>query len=97
MNATPLGLKKNDPKVISETWIPAAHFGKKFFMDLIYNPSETPFLKVARRKGHRTLNGLGMLLYQGARAFEFWTGRKAPVAVMRQALIQALKGKEKKK
>ncbi len=96
-NATPLGLKKKDPRVIPEDWIPEGRSGKKVFMDLIYNPAETPFLKTARRKGHRTLNGLGMLLYQGARAFEHWTGRKAPVVVMRQALFQALRGTENKK
>ncbi len=96
-NATPLGLKEKDPRVVPEDWIPEGRAGKKFFMDLIYNPAETPFLRAARRKGHCTLNGLGMLLYQGVRAFEYWTGRKAPVVVMRQALLQALRGKRKMK
>jgi shikimate dehydrogenase len=91
INATPLGLKAQDPKVVPERWVPSGRSGKKFFMDLIYNPAMTPFLKIAKRKGHRTLNGLGMLLYQGARAFEYWTERKAPVGVMRQALLEALK------
>ncbi len=106
INATPLGLKLQDPLVVPEAWIPKmerakaalrgrasrkAGCGSKFFMDLIYNPALTPFLKAAKKKGHRTLNGLGMLLYQGARALEYWTGRKAPVGVMRQALLQALK------
>lgn len=94
-NATPLGLKEKDPRVIPEDWVPEGVSGKKLFMDLIYNPEETLFLKAARRKGHRTLNGLGMLLYQGVRAFEYWTGRKAPVVVMRQALLQALREKRK--
>ena len=92
INATPIGLKSQDPRVIPEEWIPRSHAKKVFFMDLIYNPSMTPFLMDAKKKGHKTLNGLGMLLYQGARALEHWTGRKAPVAVMRQALLQALKG-----
>ena len=95
MNATPLGLKPHDPLVVPESWIPKAGAKKQFFMDLIYNPAMTPFLKTARRKGHKTLNGLGMLLYQGARALEYWTGRKAPVGVMRQALLQALNEKGK--
>jgi shikimate dehydrogenase len=93
INATPLGLKPQDPKVFPEGWIPKG--GAKFFMDLIYNPAMTPFLKAAKKRGHRTLNGLGMLLYQGARALEHWTGRKAPAGVMRQALLQALEGKGK--
>lgn len=93
VNATPLGLKKEDPRVVPEPWIPPSKAGRKLFMDLIYNPAETPFLKTARRRGHRTLNGLGMLLYQGARAFELWTGKRAPVPVMRQALLRGLEGK----
>ena len=101
INATPLGLKSQDPKVVPESWIPQAgrvrgrvskktSCGPKLFMDLIYNPAVTPFLKMAKKKGHRTLNGLGMLLHQGARALELWTGRKAPVGVMRRALLNAL-------
>lgn len=95
INATPLGLKAKDPSVVPEAWIPRGRAKKMFFMDLIYNPAQTPFLKIAKKKGHKTLNGLGMLLYQGARALEHWTGRKAPVDVMRQALLQALKEKGK--
>jgi len=93
INATPIGLKSGDPRVVPEGWIPSSRTKKIFVMDLIYNPAMTPFLKSAKRKGHRTLNGLGMLLYQGARALELWTGRKAPVDVMRRALLQALEGK----
>lgn len=109
INATPVGLKPQDPSVLPEGWVPRAGSkgilqgrpskragcGPKFFMDLIYNPAMTPFLKTARKKGHKTLNGLGMLLYQGARALEHWTGRKAPADVMRRALLQALKRKGK--
>ncbi len=110
INATPIGLKPQDPEVVPEGWVPqagrarvtprgralqTARCGSKFFMDLIYNPAMTPFLKVAKKKGHRTLNGLGMLLYQGVRALELWTGRKAPVGVMRQALLDALNEQEK--
>lgn len=101
INATPVGLKPEDPEVIPEGWIPKSggssarnrHCNSKLFIDLIYNPPFTVFLKAARKKGHRILNGLGMLLYQGARALEYWTGRRAPVDVMRQALLQALKEK----
>jgi shikimate dehydrogenase len=89
INATPLGLKSKDPRVIPDSWIPKAGDKRKIFMDLIYNPSVTPFLRAAKKKGHKTLNGLGMLLYQGAQALECWTGQKAPVREMRQALLQA--------
>lgn len=95
INATPIGLGPQDPELVPEEWIPRAGAKKIFFMDLIYNPAVTPFLKIARKKGHRTLNGLGMLLYQGARALELWTGRKAPVSVMRRALLNALNERRK--
>jgi shikimate dehydrogenase len=57
--------------------------------DVIPNPPHTPFLKEAEVRGARTLDGLGMLVYQGAIAFRMWTGHDAPVAIMRQALAQA--------
>ncbi|MEG6615863.1 shikimate dehydrogenase [Peptococcaceae bacterium 1198_IL3148] len=58
--------------------------------DLIYNPVETVFLKQAMMAGAKATNGLGMLLYQGAMAFEAWTGATAPVNVMRQVLLNKL-------
>lgn len=59
-------------------------------VDIIFNPRDTLFLKDAKIQGCRTLNGLGMLLYQGAYAWEFWLGGQAPVEVMRQALKEQL-------
>lgn len=57
--------------------------------DVIPNPPHTLFLKQAETRGARTLDGLGMLVYQGAIAFKMWTGLDAPVDVMRQALAKA--------
>ncbi len=54
--------------------------------DVIPNPPKTLFLAEAERRGANTLDGLGMLVYQGAIGFEMWTGQKAPVAAMHQAL-----------
>ena len=51
---------------------------------------ETPLLREAKRAGARTQGGLAMLLHQGVAAFRLWTGREAPVDVMRSALRQAL-------
>ena len=58
--------------------------------DLVYTPSDTPFLLEARKAGARTLGGLSMLVYQGAASFELWTGREAPIEVMFQAAEKAL-------
>lgn len=58
--------------------------------DLVYNPLETLLLRQARESGARAIDGLGMLVEQGALAFEIWTGRSAPVEVMRTACEQEL-------
>ena len=58
--------------------------------DIVYNPEDTPLLKAARHAGARTLGGLPMLVYQGAAAFELWTGQPAPVEVMFKAARKAL-------
>jgi len=63
--------------------------------DLIYNPMTTSLLEAAEAKGLRTLSGWGMLLYQGVLAFELWTGHKAPVELMKEALLKALNSKSK--
>lgn len=57
--------------------------------DVIPNPPHTPFLREAEGRGARTLDGLGMLVYQGAIGFRMWTGRDAPIEVMREALARA--------
>lgn len=80
INATPLGLKDTDPCPVDISMIT----GDKVVCDLIYR--DTPLLRAARQKGCKTINGLGMLLYQGVLAFEIWTGQKAPVEIMRAAL-----------
>lgn len=80
INATPLGLKKNDPLPVDVNLLKSKHV----VCDLIYK--KTPFLEKASKKGCKTLNGLGMLLWQGVFAFELWTGKKPPVDAMRKAL-----------
>jgi shikimate dehydrogenase len=56
-----------------------------FVFDLVYNPPETPLLAAARRAGARTVSGLDMLVYQGAESIRLWTGREAPIDIMRDA------------
>ena len=90
INATSLGLKAEDPLPIDPQWLQTRR--PRFVYDMIYRPLETSLLRAARSAGCRTANGAGMLLHQGTRALELWTGRPAPVNVMRAALARNLYG-----
>jgi shikimate dehydrogenase len=90
LNATSLGLKADDASPLDEREFPLTQ--ARAVYDMIYRPAETALLAAAKKSGCRTANGLGMLLHQGAKAFEIWTGRKAPVEVMRHALVENIYG-----
>ncbi len=62
-------------------------------MDIVYNPMETKFLKIAKERGCNVISGVDMFVYQGAKQFELWTGRDAPVELMRDTVISYLKEK----
>jgi shikimate dehydrogenase len=59
-------------------------------MDIVYNPVETKLAKHAKAAGAHVISGVEMLLYQGAASFEIWTGRSAPIEVMRKAALNKL-------
>jgi shikimate dehydrogenase len=90
INATSLGLKPGDALPLEKKQFSLKQ--TRAVYDMIYRPAETPLLKAAKNAGCQTANGLGMLLHQGARAFEIWTGKSAPLAVMRRALEQNIYG-----
>ena len=94
VNTTSVGLKNSDYELFSYDSIPRARDERKIFYDLIYYPEKTNFLRAASKKGHVILNGAGMLVYQGAKAFEFWTKQKAPINEMKKAFDQALEIKK---
>ena len=89
VQASPVGMKKDDPSLLPSE---AFREGQRAF-DLIYMYPETAFLTTAREAGADIANGLGMLLHQGARAFEIWTGVEPSVSAMRKALEDAVYGK----
>lgn len=80
INCTPIGMSSNQdielPINLQELKASA------YVCDLIYNPPLTPFLADAQRRGHIIINGAGMLIEQGALAFELWTGKRAPRTIM---------------
>ena len=90
LNATSLGLKAQDALPFDENQFSLGQTNAVY--DMIYRPAETPLLKAAKAAGCRTANGLGMLLYQGAKALELWSGQPAPVGIMRRALEQNIYG-----
>ncbi|HMM48418.1 MAG TPA: shikimate dehydrogenase [Miltoncostaeaceae bacterium] len=86
VNATSLGLHSDH--IPSELPLESLR-GGQVVADIVYRPGGTPWLAAARAHGARTVDGLGMLLHQGAAAFHRWTGREAPIEVMRAALLAA--------
>lgn len=88
INTTPVGMHPNvdvDPIASSD----CMHENLVVF-DAVYNPNETVLIKEAIKAGAKPVYGIKMLLYQGAESFEIWTGRKAPVDVMENALTKTL-------
>jgi shikimate dehydrogenase len=90
LNATSLGLKSNDPVPFDAKAFSLSQASAVY--DMIYRPAETPLLAAAKRAGCRLANGLGMLLYQGAAALELWSGKPAPLEIMRKALEENVYG-----
>jgi shikimate dehydrogenase len=93
LNATSLGLKADDPLPFDQQRFKLSQ--AKAVYDMIYRPAETELLRRARAAGGRAVNGLGMLLYQGAKALELWSGLEAPVQKMHQALERNVYGEQK--
>lgn len=91
INATSVGMKPN----VDETPVKRELLhGNLTVFDIVYEPLETRLLKEAKSVGARTVDGLWMLVYQGALSFEIWTGAKAPVEVMREAALKRMGEKE---
>ena len=86
INATSLGLKTDDPAPLDLKQIPRPGW----VMDMIYRPARTALLRQAAELGLPHTNGLAMLVHQGARSLEIWTGATVPVSVMQAAATAAL-------
>jgi len=86
INTTPIGMHPREEETpLPPSWLrPGVPVS-----DLVYNPLKTRLLKEAEAAGAAVHGGLGMFIYQGAYAFEYWTGRPAPVAAMREAVLES--------
>ena len=87
INATSAGLKPTDPLPVDLSTLPRP----AGVYDMIYNPPETPLLAQARALGIPAANGLSMLVHQGVRSLEIWSGAVVPVDAMRAAVHSAIK------
>jgi shikimate 5-dehydrogenase len=86
INCTPIGMY---PRV-DATPIPREHLTGKYVYDLVYNPPVTRLLREAEEMGCQTIGGLEMLVAQAHEQFQWWTGTKPPIGVMRNAALQRL-------
>ncbi len=87
LNATPIGMHPHEG--ISP--LSAGELQCRIVMDLIYRPERTKLLKIAAQKGIATVSGVQMFLAQGFAQWEIWTGKRAPEAAMRRAVLSALR------
>lgn len=87
INATSMGMK---PKADESPVSPKLLRRNLAVMDIVYNPLETKLAKDAKAAGAQVVSGVEMLIYQGAASFEIWTGKSAPVEVMRKAALKHL-------
>jgi 3-dehydroquinate dehydratase/shikimate dehydrogenase len=85
INATPVGMNGNKQSPVEEK-----ELRTKYIFDLVYNPAETKLVKMARARNVQVIPGLEMFVQQGARQFEIWTGKPAPIAEMAYVVTKAL-------
>lgn len=87
VNATPVGMSGNKAAPLLD----AGDLRAKLVFDLVYNPVETPLLRMARQQNIPIITGIEMFVQQGARQFEIWTGKPAPEEEMMRVVIHALR------
>jgi len=88
INSTSVGMKPNtNHTLIQSDWINPDHV----VFDIVYNPIETKLLESAKKAGAKIINGVMMLVYQGAESFKIWTGIEPPIDVMKNAVLKGLR------
>jgi 3-dehydroquinate dehydratase / shikimate dehydrogenase len=90
LNATPIGMRGHE----LQSWLKPEHLNARLVFDMVYNPIETPLLRMAREKGIAVISGVEMFVQQGARQFEIWTGKPAPEDEMLRAVVHVLRQRD---
>jgi 3-dehydroquinate dehydratase/shikimate dehydrogenase len=96
INATPVGMAGAGKNATGAKNVPASPLEEseihaRYVFDLVYNPIETPLLRIARQKGIAVITGVEMFVQQGARQFEIWTGKPAPEEEMLRVVLHSLR------
>jgi 3-dehydroquinate dehydratase/shikimate dehydrogenase len=91
INATPLGMAGLAGKNVPTAPLDSVELNARYVFDLVYNPIETPLLRLARQKGIAVISGVEMFVQQGARQFEIWTGKPAPEEEMLRVVLHSLR------
>jgi 3-dehydroquinate dehydratase/shikimate dehydrogenase len=87
INSTPIGMAgQKGAQILS-----AEELKTKIVFDLVYNPADTPLIRLARQQGLTVITGVEMFVQQGARQFEIWTGKPAPEEEMLRVVVHALR------
>ena len=87
INATSVGMKENISLIEDKNFLRK----DLIVCDIIYNPAKTKLLQIAEKEGCKIINGIGMLLYQGALSFELWTNKKMPVDYIKKIMFDYFK------
>jgi 3-dehydroquinate dehydratase/shikimate dehydrogenase len=90
VNATPVGMHPH----VSESPLTANELNSRLVFDTIYRPRQTKLLQLAASRGIQTVSGVDMFVSQGTAQWEIWTGRRAPEAAMRAAVLRALRNEK---
>jgi shikimate 5-dehydrogenase len=93
VNATPVGMHPHEGR----SPLSAADLNCRLVFDLIYRPQKTKLLQLAERRGIETVSGVEMFLAQGTAQWEIWTGERAPVSVMRRAVLAVLRDERRRR
>jgi 3-dehydroquinate dehydratase/shikimate dehydrogenase len=92
INATPVGMGNGKDSLLNEKEIKA-----RYLLEMVYSGGETRLAKLARLAGAEVIPGVEMFVHQGARQFEIWTGKPAPVDEMRHVVVTALESRAREK
>ena len=88
IHATPVGMDGKN------SLLEGKELNARYLFEMVYSPAETPLVKIARAKGMQIIPGSEMFVHQGARQFEIWTGKPAPIEEMHRVVLHALAQRE---